>query len=168
MLQNLTTALLRTHQDGQAREVLRSVALEFTKTQSVPPQLKLWCALGANLDEDWELVEQMLHQTPLDALTDSQKLLHRCAGHAMEALTTPIDTVSLEAEKTFVEAAKAHMDFDAPLRLVNLVRYKVGKRTRRPWIMLEAWRDLHSGCITPLIIIGVLALMAFLRMLSTV
>jgi len=112
----------------------------------------------------------MLHQAPTDALDEHQNLLRRCAEVALDTLTKPGDSepLSLEAEKTFLEAVKTYDSSDAPLRLINLIRYKIGKHTRRTWIVLEAWRSLHPGCITTLIIVGVLFLMALLRMSGAV
>ncbi|UCD23601.1 MAG: tetratricopeptide repeat protein, partial [Gemmatimonadota bacterium] len=165
MLHNLTIALLKTRQDGRAREVLRFVALELKHTDPIAPGLKIWCALGACLDEDWDLARHMLHQAPPDALNDHEQLLRRCAEFALDTLTRPRDEpLGLTAEKTLVKAANTHAHDIGPLRLINLVRYKMGKHTGRPWIVLEAWRSLHPGVITISIIVVVAVVIALLRL----
>ncbi len=162
MLQNLAIALLTKRKDRQAREVLRFVSGDLTHSEPVAPSLRVWCALGAILDEDWDLAGQMLHQAPADVLEDRQKQLRKFASVALGALTSTghLEPLSLGAENTIQKTVTEYAGVGAQSRLINLVRYKVGRHTRRTWIAFGAWRKLYPERLAALVLAGAAALIS--------
>lgn len=145
MLQNLAVALLRKRRDAEALEVLRFIARDLTPVQTVSAYLETMCALGACLDEDWDLAARMLHEAPPDLLPNYGVKLRRFAETALAVLRTPSSAESLGAtvETTTREALDAFAHTPAVRRLVGLVQLEIGRRTGRWRMTFGGWRAVR-------------------------
>lgn len=149
MLQNLTVALLRKRKDGAARKVLRFVGRHLTRTQDVPAYFKTWCALGASLDEDWDLAARLLHEAPADLLTEGEKPLRGMAEAALEILQSPQGAGTLSddvARKVRMAVATSTRNF-AVRRLTDLLRIKIGRHTGQWRIAFAGWLGAYRRSI---------------------
>jgi tetratricopeptide (TPR) repeat protein len=161
MLHGLTIALLEKRKDRQAREALRFVSGELAYTEPVAPYLKVWCALGAILDEDWDRARQMLHQAPPDALKKHEQKLRKFASVALTALTAvgSAESLSRKDENAIQRVVTQFAGTGAPFRLANLVLYKVARHAGRTWTAVRAWSRLYLAHIPRLIFAAAVALL---------
>ncbi len=174
MLQNLAVALLRKRRDAEALEVLRFVARDLTPVEDVSAYLKTICALGACLDEDWDLAARLLHEAPSDLLPSHGVKLRRFAETALGVLRGPGGTESLgtTVETTSREALDAFVSTAAVRRLVNLVRIRIGRHTGRWRMTFAGWRGAYfpssGGSAALLALLGYLLIQLVVAILDLI
>ena len=157
MLHNLVVALLNRFRDDAARAVLRHVARHSVEREDVNAQLKLWCAVGACLDDDLALADRLLHETPPDMAGEGLRALRDFGAVLVAVLRDAPRRASLTRERRAAIrlASRAYRRDNASMRLIKLAAYKIARHVRHPWMTLSWWIDVHPRAAA--LVFGIIA-----------
>jgi tetratricopeptide (TPR) repeat protein len=150
MVHNLAFALIMTGRYVWARSILRYIATQLAEREVPDPRSRFLCAFGACLDDDLTLAQRLVAEVPPDPAEDDVREFRTFAELVIRVLDAPGGKGSLSQEdaKQITAAARDSKLDPGARRLANLIRIKIGRHTRDPWMVLAGWRGLHSTLIT--------------------
>ena len=116
-------------------EYLRFLAMEIAPRETLIPWLKLVAAIGACLDDDLDLAERLLHETPEDSLVKGQEPLRAFAVAFVEVLREPPGKSAMTGDRLHaITDVMQRPNSKMTLRLVKEARWKISlhSKTRLP------------------------------------
>ena len=166
MLQNLTLALLGLGRDREALAVLRHIVSTFSAKADIGYRLKLWGALSVALDNELDVADRLLHETPPDAVPPNDLPVRRLAAAFVEIRRAPARTPLTSEQRQALEAAAQLPRGTAGARLGALVRYRVAREQGEHWKRFVAWSDMNPRKMMLLSGISVVVAIRLITMLG--
>jgi tetratricopeptide (TPR) repeat protein len=163
MVQNLISSLLVLRRGAEAGAALRAVARNMAPRTDVGIILGLWGAINACLDDDLPLAERLLHETPRDIVSITQRpLLDLAATLLAICRDAPVPSSltkrALQLERVATEL-QGQRDSGYLARLAVL---KAARHVHDPWKIAKAWISLHRRSVL-IVSLGLYFLMQLAR-----